>query len=221
MSRRFSKTCSSRKGMALPMTLVILLFGSVLIATAFYIVQNMYSTSRHSVTHAELYNAAQSGIEQARALLWENREVLFTEGLTYDDTLSTEEARLDTIRARTDASPAVYIDSLVDTGAIPGITLDVDILDGNYELSAKTFGEITGRLEELPPQWPGGEGAGTGTAAPTGPPEGTSVIIDPSRFFNLGGGGGGGQRRYIIRSTASKPGSDMEVTIEAMVVVTQ
>lgn len=214
MSRRFRTT--RRNAMALPMTLVILLFGAILVATAFYIVQNMYSTSRHSVTHAELYNAAQSGIEQAKALLWENRNVLYTEELTYDDTLSTQEARLDTIRARTDAN--LKIDSLVDTGAIPGITLDVDILDCNYVLDGKTFDQITDRLEELPPKWVGGEGAGTG--APTGPPEGTSVIIDPSRFFNLGGGGGG-QRRYVIRSTASKPDSEMQVTIEAMVVVTQ
>src|SRR6056297_2654042 len=64
-----------RKAMALPLTLVILLFGSVLVATAFYIVQNMYSTSRHSVTHTELYNAAQTGVEMAKTVLWESGDL--------------------------------------------------------------------------------------------------------------------------------------------------
>jgi len=81
--RRISRRC----GLALPMTLVILLFGSVLVATAFYIVQNMYSTSRRSVTHAELYNAAQTGVEMAKTVLWE-KEIRIDE-LTYDPHPST------------------------------------------------------------------------------------------------------------------------------------
>ncbi|MFP4482852.1 MAG: hypothetical protein ACLFN0_08685, partial [Thermovirgaceae bacterium] len=95
----------------------------------------------------------------------------------------------------------------------PGVEVNVDILDCNYTPTG-TLGEDD--WEILPPLWVGGEG--TVTSADIGPPEGTSVIIDPSRYLNVGGGGSG-QRRYVIRSNASHPESGMNVTIEAMVVV--
>ena len=63
-------------GMALPLTLIFLLVGAVLVGTALYVVENMFSTSRHVVTETQLYNAAQSGIEQGRMVLWEKREAL-------------------------------------------------------------------------------------------------------------------------------------------------
>lgn len=191
-----------RKAMALPLTLVILLFGSVLVATAFYIVQNMYSTSRHSVTHTELYNAAQTGIEVGKTYLWEND--LKTDPRHYDgDDIKTVYIQ---------AEDGTVIGPLhPDTG--PNIETIVEILDCNYEFAGTWDAEDR---EKLPPHWVGGEG--TVPDAEIGPPEGTSVIIDPSRLFNLGGGGAG-QRRYVIRSTARHDDSDMEVTIETMVVV--
>jgi len=209
---------NERSAMALPLTLVILLFGSVLVATAFYIVQNMYSTSRHSVTHTELYNVAQTGVELAKTALWET-EISTDERPYNPSAYSTEEQRLRAIRA-VDTS-GNYIDrdlqardSSNSTLISPqGVNLNVYILDCNYEVLG-TLGD--GDRKILPPLWVGGEG--TVPDAEIGPPEGTSVIIDPSRLFNLGGGGAG-QRRYVIRSTASHDDSGMEVTIEAMVVV--
>jgi len=211
------KVCSSRrKALALPMTLVILLFGSVLVATALYVVQNMYSTSRHSVTHTQLYNAAQSGIEQAKSLLWEKREELDTNEREYDGNINTVRARLE------GASTGSYLDDALQgmtVPELPGVTVSVDILDCNYIFHGVTYETLSAtQIASLPPRWPGGE-TGGGTGGVEGPPEGTSVIIDPSRFFNLGGGLPG-QRRMVIRSTASENGG-MKVTIEVMVVVTQ
>lgn len=205
-----------RKAMALPLTLVILLFGSVLVATAFYIVQNMYSTSRHSVTHTELYNAAQTGVEMAKTVLWESGELWeepleFNPGDGLDAVRAIEETEYpdgDPVDLKYNLRP--ILDEYIGT---PGVEVSVDILDCNYTPTG-TLGEDD--WEILPPLWVGGEG--TVTSADIGPPEGTSVIIDPSRLFNLGGGGAG-QRRYVIRSTASHNDSGMEVTIEAMVVV--
>jgi len=210
--RRISRRC----GLALPMTLVILLFGSVLVATAFYIVQNMYSTSRRSVTHAELYNAAQTGVEMAKTVLWE-KEIRIDE-LTYDPHPSTGEP-IDTIRA-IDGSSGDPLDkdlqeidgSLVGS---PGVKVSVAILDCNYRIP-ETITLTENDRKILPPRWVGGEG--TVPDVEIGPPEGTSVIIDPSRYLNVGGGGSG-QRRYVIRSTASHSVTGMDVTIEAMVVV--
>jgi len=204
---------NERRAMALPLTLVILLFGSVLVATAFYIVQNMYSTSRHSVTHTELYNAAQTGVEMAKTVLWESGEL--EEGpIPYDAGGGLDQIRAKEVGATYPLDEAYNLrpisDEYIET---PGVKVNVDILDCNYT--------PTGTLEDedreiLPPLWVGGEG--TIPDAEIGPPEGTSVIIDPSRLFNLGGGGVG-QRRYVIRSTARHDDSGMEVTIEAMVVV--
>lgn len=209
-----------RKAMALPLTLVILLFGSVLVATAFYVVQNMYSTSRHSVTHTELYNAAQTGVEMAKTVLWESGE-LRKEPLEYDHD-SDPDDEVASIRAieETEYPSGEPIDKKYNLRpisdehiGIPGVKVYVDILDCNYEV-AGTLGDDDRKI--LPPLWVGGEG--TVPDAEIGPPEGTSVIIDPSHLFNLGGGGAG-QRRYVIRSTARHDDSDMGVTIETMVVV--
>jgi hypothetical protein len=204
--------------MALPLTLVILLFGSVLVATAFYIVQNMYSTSRRSVTHTELYNVAQTGVELAKTALWEKE--IRTDEISYNpgDYL-TDEQRLDAVRA-VDTS-GNYVDrDLQDLNSSnstlispQGVNLSVYILDCNYKVVG-TLGEDDPEI--LPPLWVSGEGIVT--SVDIGPPEGTSVIIDPSRYFNLGGGGSG-QRRYVIRSTARHADTGMDVTIEAMVVV--
>ncbi len=203
-----------RKGLALPMTLVILLFGSVLVATAFYIVQNMYSTSRHTVTHTELYNAAQTGIEMAKSIILENKDDILVPAnpFTYDHTSSGREDRLDSIRARTDSD---FLDK--DLRPVPtehigiqNVEVNVDILDCYYELDGVDFEDLGNKLDELPPQWEAGSGSG---GSFTGMVEGTSVIMDPGR--NIMFGGGEGQRRYVIRSTATY--ENQAVTIEVLV----
>lgn len=202
-----------RKGMALPLTLVILVIGAMLVATAFYLVQNMYSTSRQAVTREKLYNAAQTGIEQAKVVLWEARDDLYLEPLPYKESLGTEEERLDTIRVRDEDGN--YLDS--NNGLYPvdvqGIDVYVNILDCNYVLDGTTFDSLAthnpDQLDELPPQWQSGTGATGGTGRP---PAGTSVIIDPSRNIMQGAGG---SRRYVIRSKAE--GNEQDLEIEVMV----
>ncbi|MGC9490672.1 MAG: hypothetical protein ACP5CD_05550 [Thermovirgaceae bacterium] len=192
-----------RKAMALPLTLVILLFGSVLVATAFYIVQNMYSTSRHSVTHTELYNAAQSGIEQGKSLIAKEYTNLDVNEKIYDGSLDSVRAKL----SGSDLDQSLQDVSLTDP---PGVVLNVDILDCNYTLpTGMSFATLTDdQRNELPPQWEGGSGSG-GTFDFF---EGTSMIMDPGRLIPVGGGG---QRRYVIRSKASD--GNQSVTIEVVV----
>jgi hypothetical protein len=199
---------SYRKGMALPLTLVILLFGSALVATAFYVVQNMYSTSGHSVTRTELYNAAQSGIEKGRALFAENFESLDVVEKGYDGTL-------DSIRV---TQSGTNLDSTLQNVNVPDlqdVSLTVDILDCNYYLDGVTYTSLgSEQIASLPPSWPGGHGEGTSESEEI--PEGTSVIIDPSRFLNFGGEG---ERRYVLRSRAAEDDGEQSATIEVMVVV--
>jgi hypothetical protein len=188
-----------REGMALPLALVFLLFGGVLVAVAMYVVVNMHSTTEESVTHMELYNAAQQGVEKAMNLLWENRKELEEDALTYTGNIEDIYARLD---------DGTVLGPITFTVA-PGISVEVKIFDCNYVLgSGQSFSD------ELPPQWPGGSG-GSGSGGYLGPPSGTSVIIDPSRLFSFGGGSGG--KRMAIRSKAEKEG--VNATIEAMVEV--
>jgi len=202
-----------RKGMALPLTLVILLFGSALVATAFYVVQNMYSTSGHSVTRAELYNTAQSGIERGRALLAENLEDLDVSLKEYE----SGKDPLDLVRV-TKNSGGEFLDKDLNDGVsipnTPNVTLTVHILDCNFN-----YDEMSTNLDEdeialFPPSWPRGHGEGTSESEGITP--GTSVIIDPSRLFGFGGEA---ETRYVIRSTAEKNNGDQSATIEVMVVV--
>jgi len=208
-----SRFSQFRKGMALPLTLVILLFGSALVATAFYVVQNMYSTSGHSVTRAELYNVAQSGIEKGRALLAENLEDLDVSLKEYE----TVEDPLDLVRV-TKNSNGEFLDKDLNDGVsipdTPNVTLTVHILDCNYN-----YDDMSSNLDEdeialLPPSWPGGHGEGTSESESITP--GTSVIIDPSRLFGFGGEA---ETRYVIRSTADEDDGEQSATIEVMVVV--
>ncbi|MGC9423981.1 hypothetical protein [Vibrio sp.] len=177
----------------------------------------MYSTSRHSVTHTELYNAAQTGIEMAKTIIWEKKEEINvpSDPYDYDHSSSDKVARLNSIRARTTSSD--YLDSALrpvrdEYVGVQGVTVSVDILDCYYELNGVVFDDevMKDKLAELPPQWEAGSGPG---GAFSGLPEGTSAIMDPGRRIPIGTGGG--QRRYVIRSQASD--GDQSVIIEALV----
>lgn len=186
--------------MALPMVLAILLFGAVLVAAALYVVENMYSTTRQTISHTHLYNAAQTGLERAKDLLWNNRADQESDPLTYNGDLAS-------IYARTE--DGTLLGPIIFT-ADPGIAVTVLILDCNYEL-----GTGQSYSSDLPPRFPAGSGAGGGGTSAL--PGGTSAIIDPGRFLPFGGGAG--EHRYVIRSEASKDGKDF--TVESMVVVTE
>jgi len=61
-----------RRAIALPLVLVIVLVGGALVAAAFYITENYYSSSKQAVTSARLYNAAVSGIEEGKGWIYKN-----------------------------------------------------------------------------------------------------------------------------------------------------
>ena len=207
-------------GMALPLTLIFLLVGAVLVGTALYVVENMFSTSRHVVTETQLYNAAQSGIEQGRMVLWEKREALDFDEREYNGDVDSIRARREGASLTLDEEEGLWGMSV---DGLSNLTVTVDILDCNYVFDGVAYSGLTPQqIAELPPRWPGGEGgAGSGSGGTAGPPEGTSVIIDPSRFFNIGGGVDSGQRRFVIRSAAFEENGGQQVKIEVMVVLTQ
>lgn len=193
-----------RPGMALPLVLVLLLFGAVMIGAALYVVENLYSTTKQTVDHAQLYNAAQTGVERGKVALWDNRSDMETETLVFSGNITSIYAQKD------DGTALSPIEFVVD----PGIAVKVLIFDCNYELSSGTFSGLSDEDRKLlPPRFPGGTGEGTGGTSAL--PGGTSAIIDPGRFLPFGGGAG--ERRFVIRSKASKDGKDY--SIEAMVVV--
>jgi hypothetical protein len=64
-----------RKAIALPLVLVIVLVGGALVAAAFYITENYYSSSKQVVTSARLYNAAVSGIEEGKGWIYKNMKL--------------------------------------------------------------------------------------------------------------------------------------------------
>lgn len=190
--------------MALPLVLVLMLFGAVMIGAALYVVENLYSTTKQTVDHAQLYNAAQTGVERGKVALWDNRSDMETDTLVFSGNITSIYAQKD------NGTPLGPIQFTVD----PGIAVQVLIFDCNYELSSGTFSGLSDEARKLlPPRFPGGTGEGTGGTSEL--PGGTSAIIDPGRFLPFGGGAG--ERRFVIRSSASKDGKDF--SIEAMVVV--
>jgi len=64
-----------RRAIALPLVLVIVLVGGALVAAAFYITENYYSSSKQTVTSARLYNAAVSGVEEGKGWIYKNMKL--------------------------------------------------------------------------------------------------------------------------------------------------
>ena len=64
-----------RRAIALPLVLVIVLVGGALVAAAFYITENYYSSAKQTVTNTRLYNAAVSGIEEGKGWIYENMKL--------------------------------------------------------------------------------------------------------------------------------------------------
>lgn len=216
------------KAMALPLTLVFLLVGAVLVGGALYVVENMFSTSSHIVWQTQLYNAAQSGIEQGKMALVENRKNLDQEEREY--TGISDEVRA--IR-KGSSDPLDKEEGLwnMPVDGLPGVEVTVDILDCNYRLDPSlSFSpdqpgkeEVSqAQREELPPLIPFAYGSGSGEVDDSQFLYGYSNVIDPNRNISPGGGRSSGHH-YVIRSTATAAkGTDKEkvLSIETMVVVT-
>jgi len=205
-----------KKAMALPLTLVFILVGAVLVGAALYVVENMHSTSRHVVTETQLYNAAQSGIEKAKMVLWEQRKDLDLGERKYTGELIDIRARKKNASKSLDEEEGLWNMSI---DGLPGVEVTVDILDCNYILDdEENFKDLTeNERESLPPQRLGGEGDnGSSGGSDERPPEGTSMIIDPSRWV-FPKPGNGKQRYFVIRSTALEEKGEQQVQIEVMV----
>ena len=202
-----------KKAMARPLTLVFILVGAVLVGAALYVVENMHSTSRHVVTETQLYNAAQSGIEKGKMVLWEQRKDLDLEERKYTGELIDIRARKKNASKPLDEEEGLW-DMSID--GLPGVKVTVDILDCNYVLDSGTFEDLKEEDRQLlPPRFLGEEGSG-GTGGPESLPDGTSVIVDPSRWV-FPKTGNGKQRYFVIRSTALEEKGDQQVQIEVMV----
>jgi hypothetical protein len=194
-----------RKGMALPLVILLIVVGFVFVGVGAYVVRNLFWSSQGVVVESKLYNAAQSGIEWGMAQIWTNKDNIEADLITSVDSLDDIRVRIDNL------GTGVGTDFLADGVPLPetdsGITLTVTLLDCNYSLAPGAT------VANLPPLVLTGTGSG-GTGTPAIPP-GTSVIIDPSHFLPLGGGVT--SHSFVIRSRATGFGRNTE--LESMVVI--
>lgn len=205
-------TGKKRRGMALPLVILLVIVGFVFVGVGAYVVQNLFWSSQGVVIEAKLYNAAQSGIEWGMATLWKERNRIEADTLTYDGDIKSIRARFDDLKPN---EVSTEDSSIIAFGEAPpidisGVTsINVLLLDCNYTNSV-----TVDPGDNLPPQVKVSRGSG---GSSTGIPAGTSVIIDPSRFLPLGGGVT--ERRFVVVSTAT--GWGRKVELEAMVVMSK
>lgn len=207
-----------KKAMALPLTLVFILVGAVLVGAALYVVENMHSTSRHVVTETQLYNAAQSGIEKGKMVLWEQRKDLDLEERKYTGELIDIRARKKNASKSLDEEEGLWNMSI---DGLPGVEVTVDILDCNYVFDGINVNDYedldVDQITELPPRWPEIISEGEGT--PGGLSQiGSSGYLDPNR--QVTSGGGRILRHYVIRSRAESADGKSS-SIETLVVIGQ
>lgn len=208
---KLSAICKQRRGMALPLVILLVIVGFVFVGVGAYVVQNLFWSSQGVVIESKLYNAAQSGIEWGMAQIWENKDNIEADIISSADSLDGTNGiwvRKDNLGAGVATSENMKIGYgilLPETGS--GITLSVKLYDCNYSLAPNVT------IANLPPRVLAGTGSG-GTGTPAIPP-GTSVIIDPSHFLPLGGGVT--SHSFVIRSRATGFGRSTE--LESMVVI--
>lgn len=199
-----------RSGMALVLVLAIMLLGSVFIAVALTVVMNMRNITEKAIDGAVLYNAAQSGAAWGVSMVGRYRDDLDLEtrqglsGVTFDPSVPSH---LDAIRAVT--KDGEILDGIGAPAPHEGVTVTVDILHCDYKPPLNHH-------PLLPPVMPFRMSGGGGSSGHASTPEGTSVIIDPSRLLVFGGGGPG-ESFFVIRSTASFHGRSRRV--ETMIAI--
>lgn len=195
--------------MALPLVILLVLVGFVFVGVGAYVVKNLFWSSQATVVQAKLYNAAQSGAEWGIAQLWDKREQIEWDPLLLATGLEDLLVRKDNAGEGTGNEVLI---GPTPPPVDPSISVEVKVLDCNYNIATSFTPTPSDRL---PPRILGAaEGSGPGT--PTFP-EGTSVIIDPSHFINLGGGAK--EHHFVVRSKAT--GYGRKVEIEAMVVISR
>jgi hypothetical protein len=203
-----------RGGFAVISVLVILLILTFLSAIIMDLALNAHSTTMEMIENKKLYNAAQSGAEWGVAMLVANRDDLdddVKDGISGISFSPTNPVHINAIRATVNGG--TYLDSTQPASSMfgTGITVEVDILDCNYE-------PPTNYHSLLPPVKLPDTGGGGGT--PGGLSQiGSSGYLDPNRNISFGSGGGT-MRYFVVRSKAQVSGG-REVAVETMVVVTE
>jgi hypothetical protein len=189
-----------RKGFALAMVLILMVFIIGISAVIMDMTTNYVSSSQSTIDHQKLYNAAQSGIEWGKAVLWKNREHL------HSDLISGVNDSSDVFATLDDNSTIIHE---IDGGppTIGGIQVGLRILDCNYTPPSEF-------KEGLPPVCPNsdissGDVTGVGQV-------GFSNIIDPNRNIQINSDGTY-DHKYFLQSIASH--NSKSLTIKSMVVI--
>lgn len=193
-----------RKGFALAMVLIVMIFIIGISAVIMDMTTNYVGSSQSTIDHQKLYNAAQSGIEWGKAILFQNADDLFSDQLIFNNTLESILSRVED--GTTDGD---IIDTTSPPSSDPNISLSVVILDCNYDPNGFTS-EILPPVVLTTPVDDGSSGE-TGQV-------GFSNILDPNRNIAMGSVNDFIYHSYVIRSVAQIGPKSTE--IENMVVVT-
>ena len=172
-----------REAFVLPLVLVIILALSTLAAVMMEIATDRFSIYSMASERDRLYNAAQTGIEWGKAKLWESRAFIDGEQKAYKGSLR------DLAVTKTSGEEIAFSREVQTQSS--GVTVEVTILDCNYELD-----ESASYAEDLPPIFPASADVFTGAL------EVNSAIISPNRLAYLGGFAEG-THVFLIRSKAT------------------
>jgi len=192
-----------RRGFALGLVLIVMIVLIGLSAVIMDITTNYAGTSRSVVEREELFNAAQSGIEWGKAMLWVNSDDL-------DITLKSYNDSSDIFAVLSgDAEP------IHDKGLKPvfeDITLNVKILDCNFDPPENPDDNVP---PVVLPKIAGETNSGNEANLQLG----YSNIIDPNRNISLFKIPGATQYFFLIRSIASSKDNGKKFGIDNMVVI--
>lgn len=192
-----------RSGFSLALVLIIMVFIIGISAVIMDMTTNYVSSSQSTIDHQKLYNAAQSGVEWGKALLWVNSDDLDLTLKTYNSSSADLFAVLSG-----DTEP------LHEKGAKPvfdDIDIDVFILDCNYIPPSSFVNDIPPVV--LPVTYDPALGSGAVFQV------GYSNIMDPNRNITMTAAPGTTKYFFIIRSFASSKNETKSYGIENMVVI--
>ncbi|MBN1333084.1 MAG: hypothetical protein JW971_04900 [Synergistales bacterium] len=180
-----------RQGFSLALVLIIMLVVIFLSAVIMDLTTNYFSTSQATIEHQKLYNAAQSGVEEAKAWLLDSRGAISK----------------DLVENVVDWEDVLVRSHDFEDGN--GISVETFVLNCNYVPDTDSSPDISG----LPPIYHEYFPPGTSSQI-TG--EGQSGFIDPNR--NILGLRRTGGRVFVLRSIA-RTENNKRTGIESMVVI--
>jgi len=180
----FSRGKFSKKGMALPLSLIMLLVAGVLVGVSMYIVENLASVSRMKSTDELIANAAVAGIEEGK--IWLAQSFAVSRSLPKRSGLSVSQSEL---------SLSVVTPLLARRGMAEGII--------NGVLEGVPFQAVVYDIDDV--DLSGLQYESNAPPVPKGPPGGysyvTEGVITSSAAYGI----------YLIRSRASLDGIEKNV----------